>query len=134
MGCKTESKQIGEKEFSATQWPAEKAILNKIKLIKIFGAGFALLAGKNNDVSSALSTIFDNAEPEEITKLVKDFVIGSGCDGKRITESSFTEIFSGDDLMDVYKVFIFVIHVNYSNLLKGQWAEQATKLAKEAIK
>lgn len=136
MACKTETKQIGDHEFSVTQWPAEKAILNKLRLLKIFGAAFAALASKEGEdeagkLSDSLSIIFDNSQPEEIAKLLKDFIVGVACNGTRITESSFTEIFSGDNLMDAYKVFLFVIQVNYSNLLKGQWANKAAALAKK---
>lgn len=137
MACKTENKTIGDHDFAVRQWPAETAILNKLKLLKIFGAAFASLASTSEDadettkLSDGLSIIFQNSNPEEISALLKDFVVGQICDGQRITGSTFTEIFSGDSLSDVYVLFIFVIQVNYSNLLKGQWAKKAASLAKQ---
>lgn len=137
MTCNTETKQIGDHEFSVTQWPADKAILMKMKLGKAFGASIGKIASialesnkkqttdseQAQALSEGISMLFESNSPEEITKLIKDSVIGVAVDGTKITETTFNQIFSGDDLMDVYKVFIFVIKVNYGNLLKGQKAE-----------
>ena len=137
MSCKTETKVIGDNEFSVTQWPADKAILMKMKLGKTFGASIGKIAAmalestknKVSDseqakaLSEGISIWFDSNSPEEIMNLIKSSVIGVACDGTKITETTFNQIFSGDDLMDVYKVFMFVIKVNYGNLLKGQKAE-----------
>jgi len=137
MSCKTETKVIGDNEFSVTQWPADKAILMKMKLGKTFGASIGKIAAmalestknKVSDseqakaLSEGISILFDSNSPEEIMNLIKSSVIGVACDGTKITETTFNQIFSGDDLMDVYKVFMFVIKVNYGNLLKGQKAE-----------
>lgn len=139
MACKTETKQIGDHEYSVTQWPADKSILMKFRLAKAFGAAITAIMGsasqastdnKSSDhddakaLSEGLSTLFQNSSPEELVALMKSCVVGVACDGKRITETSFNEIFSGDDLLEVYKVFIFVLQVNYSNLFKGQLADR----------
>jgi len=137
MSCKTETKQIGDHEFSVTQWPADKAILMKMKLGKAFGASIGKIAAialestkkqttdseQAEALSEGITMLFESNSPEDITKLIKDSVIGVAVDGTKITETTFNQIFSGDDLMDVYKVFIFVIKVNYGNLFKGQKAE-----------
>lgn len=149
MACKTETKQIGDHEYSVTQWPAEKSMLMKFRLAKAFGASLAAIMGnasqtpskgkKNNDqedamaLSEGLSTLFQNNSPEELVALMKNCVIGVACDGKRITETSFNELFSGDDLMEVYKVFIFVLQVNYANLFKGQLADRFLAKMKENL-
>lgn len=138
MACKTETKQIGDHEYSVTQWPAEKSMLMKFRLAKAFGASLAAIMGnasqsdkkKNTDkedalaLSEGLSTLFNSNSPEELVALMKNCVVGVACDGKRITETSFNELFSGDELLEVYKVFIFVLQVNYSNLFKGQLADR----------
>ena len=133
MACKTETINIGEHECSVTQWPADKSILTKFKLVKIFGSSLTSLVSKFKEkqtdqeqaemLSDSLSVLFQNNSPEEIFTTMKSCVIGVAWDNKRITDSSFNEIFSGDDLMEVYKVFLFVLKVNYSNLFKGQLAE-----------
>lgn len=139
MTCKTESKQIGDHEYSVTQWPADKSMLMKFRLAKAFGASLATLMGNSPQaskdkkvteqdetlaLSEGLSTLFQSNSPEELVALMKNCVIGTACDGKRITETSFNELFSGDELLEVYKVFVFVLQVNYSNLFKGQLADR----------
>ena len=132
MSCRTENRIIGEHEYSVTQWPAEKAILMKLKIIKIFGSsvvtlGGSLVSGGDEDIevfAEGLTSLFNNSSPEEISKFMKSCVIGAGCGESRITESTFETLFSGDNLMDFYKVFLFVLEVNYAHLMKGQLAEQ----------
>jgi hypothetical protein len=139
MACKTESKQIGDHEYSVTQWPADKSMLMKFRLAKAFGASLVTLMGNSPQgskdkkvteqdealaLSEGLSTLFQTNSPEELVALMKNCVIGTACDGKRITDTSFNELFSGDELLEVYKVFIFVLQVNYSNLFKGQLADR----------
>lgn len=146
MACKTETLQIGNHEYTVTQWPAQKAILTKLKLVKTFGAALSILAGDSSDkksknknkeeaeaLSKGLSVLFDHSSPEDLLKLMTDCVIGIMCDDKRITITSFDEIFSGEDLMDVYKVFLFVLRVNYGNLMKGQLAESFLAKMKENL-
>lgn len=148
MTCKTETKQIGDHEYSVTQWPAEKSMLMKFRLAKAFGASLATLMGnspqttKNKKsteqdealaLSEGLSVLFQSNSPEELVALMKNCVVGVACDGKRITESSFNELFSGDDLLEVYKVFVFVLQVNYANLFKGQLADRFLAKMKESL-
>jgi len=127
MACRTETKTIGERECSATQWSAEKAILMKLKLAKAFGP--ALLSLVNNDNESdvnlvdSISLLFATSSPEECFALLKETLMGVAINDKRLTSLAFNEVFDADNLFDVYKIFIFVLQVNYGNLLKGQWAE-----------
>ena len=138
MACRTESKQIGDHEYSVTQWPADKSIITKFKLVKAFGLSLKSLAPLMKDsskdkasetdeltaISEGLNSLFQTNSPEELVVLMKNCVMGTACDGRRITETSFNELFSGDDLLEVYKVFVFVLQVNYSNLFKGQLADR----------
>lgn len=147
MSCKTETTQIGDHEYSVTQWAADKSILMKMKLAKTFGASIGLIASvalestkkkiseaeEAKALSEGIATLFESNSPEEVTKLIKDCVIGVAVDGTKITETTFNQIFSGDDIMDVYKVFMFVIKVNYGNLLKGQKAEALLAKVKDSM-
>ena len=143
MSCKTESQEIGFREYSVTQWPASKSILMKLRLVKTFGATIAILAGEASDkknktkdddtLSKGLSTLFHDSNPDEILTLLKECVIGVACDGEKITTSSFEALFSGDDLLEVYKVFLFVLKVNYANLMKGQLAENLLAKVKDKL-
>ena len=130
MACRTESKIIGDHEYSVTQWPAERAMLMKLRVLKIIGPAMASLVGKDGDGQEAgalehgLQALFASATPEEIMGLVKDCVVGVACDGTKLTSTAFTEHFSGDALFEVYQVFAFVMQVNYGNFLKGPLAER----------
>ena len=147
MACKTETSEIGDHEYSVTQWPAEKSMLMKLRLTKAFGAPLAILMGNHKDdpksttkdqddalaLSEGLNSLFEASSPEELVSLIKSSVVGVARDGKRITDSSFNEYFSGDDLMEVYKVFIFVLRVNYANLFRGQLADRFLAKVKENL-
>lgn len=147
MSCKTETTQIGDHEYSVTQWPADKSILMKMKLAKTFGASIGLIASvalestkkkiseaeEAKALSEGIATLFESNSPEEVTNLIKSCVIGVAVDGTKITETTFNQIFSGDDIMDVYKVFMFVIKVNYGNLLKGQKAEALLAKVRDSV-
>ena len=134
MPCNTETTYIGDNEFSVTQWPIEKSLLMKFKLTKMFGPALTCLLGgldvKGSDedqitsLSNGLEKLFESGTPEDIVLIMKKSIVGIHCNEERITESSFTELFSGDNMMDVYKVFLFVLKVNYGNLLKGQKVEK----------
>ncbi len=131
MACKTESKDIGDHEYSVTQWSATKSMKMKFRLIKVFGASIAKIAAGSNSkikddadsISEGLELLFANSSSDDIVNLIKECIIDVGCDGKRVTVSRFEELFSGDDQVYVYKVFLFVMRVNYSNLMKGQLGE-----------
>ena len=136
MVCRTETKDINDREYSVTQWPADKSMLMKFKLAKIFGTSIVKLVdaisesenpkNQTNEIKAigeSLSLLFKDNEPEEIVNFIKSCIIGVACEGKRITETRYPELYSGDNLMEIYKVFLFVVQVNYSNLFKGQKVE-----------
>lgn len=143
MACRTETTQIGENEYSVTQWPADKSILTKFKLTKVFGASLLLMIpdkSKNKSekdelsgFSEGLSLLFKNNSPEELFTIMKSCIVGVARNGTKITETSFNEVFSGDDLIEIYKVFLFVLKVNYSNLFKGQLADRFLAKMKENL-
>jgi len=140
MACKTETKTINDREYNVTQWNAEKAIKMKFRLLKILGPAFAKLAPafktqsdeeQATAIGEAVELITSKMDPEEMFALIKDVISGVGCEGKKITDTRFNELYSGDDLFEVYKVFFFVLQVNFSNLLKGQFVEGVLAKAKE---
>lgn len=145
MSCESEEIQIGDSIYIVTQWPADKSLLMKFKLGKIFqssvaelGKGVGLFTKDLKDIpvdkaaelfQNTLAKLFENNSPEEIRDFIRECIVGgTACDGKIITNSSFNSIFSGDKLMDIYKVFIFVLQVNYRNLLKGQLGSKINNL------
>lgn len=129
MSCRTETKDIDDVEYSVRQWSAEKAMIMKFKLAKTFGVAITALASTANikddkdsvkAISEGLNALFSNSSPEEVTALMKSCIVGVARGGTKITDTSFNEVFNADDLITVYKIFIFVIQVNFGNLLKGQ--------------
>jgi hypothetical protein len=146
MACKTETKKIGNHDYTVTQWPAQKAILVKLKMVKIFGASLLILAndkGKQKSkreqangsetFSDSFNALFENSTPEELLKTMTDSILGIMCDGKRMTLSNFDEVFSGDSLLEMFLVFLFVMKVNFGNLMKGQLAEDFLAKMKENL-
>lgn len=133
MACRTESKTIGDIEYSVTQYPVEKALLMKLKITKALGSPIATMfangasekEGESDKrdalaIGKGLDELFQISSPEQLTALVKECVIGVSRDGTRITETSFNELFGADDIGNLYKITAFVIQVNYGNLFKGQ--------------
>lgn len=127
MGCRTEAIDINDHEYCVTQWSAHKALINKFRMMKILGPLLKLIKVDVTDdqklggaLGEVLSDIFHHSDPEELASLMKDFVTGAARDGKKMTEANITEYFSGDSLVDYYQVFIFVVKVNFGNLLQGQ--------------
>ena len=146
MACNTETKEIGNHEYSVTQWPATKSMIMKVRLIKTFGATIAKIASQvSNDskkdgdkadanaLSEGLSLLFQNNSPEEVVNLIKECIVGVACDDKIITNSSFDMLFSGDDQLEAYKVFLFILKVNYANLMKGQLATRLLAKVQEKL-
>lgn len=133
MAVKTESKLIGEATYYCTQWSAQKAMLMKFKLAKSFGASIAILASLvkeekdeiGKEISEGLNSLFEANSPEALVLIIKECVRGvgvekDGAEAIKISDANFDMIFDTDELMDIYKVFFFVIGTNYSNLLKSQ--------------
>lgn len=137
MAVITETKEIGEHEYSVTQWNAQKALLMKLKLTKVLGPSLAELS-KGIDLTgkkkmsekeqvaafgTALEKLFEMAEPEDILELITECIVGVAMDNERLTKTTINERFNGGDLMDIYKLFFFVLKVNYSGFMKGQLVE-----------
>lgn len=132
MSCKTETTTIShdetDYEISVTQWPAEKAMLMKFKLMKILGPTFeslnSLIKSKDKEdlkaIGDIVNAMFSNASPEELNTFVKECVVlNVAFGGKKITAEQYAG-FSGDEIMLIYKMFFFVLRTNYSGLLKGR--------------
>lgn len=126
MACRFESREIDEKTYTVQQWNATKALTMKLKLTKVFGPTFAMLfqkQGSDIDLSGALGALFEGRSVEDIVSLMTSCIDGVAVGDSRITTVNFDQYFDADNLMTIYKVFLFVIEVNYSKSF-GQWAEK----------
>ena len=132
MACKTEMIEIGDHKYHVTQWNATRAMFMKVKLIQAFGGVLSALSKAKDEVAllECLSAAFEKSDPAEITKLVKECVIGVARNGTKITDSQFDMVFDADSLIDVYKLFVFVIKVNYQGFMNGQGIKETLSKAK----
>ena len=120
MACKEETTEINGRTYYVVQMSPEKAIPVQLKLVKVFSGSLTILAGamrgnfqgQAEALGEAISKMFENSSEEEIFALLKQVTETAKCDGKRI---SFGETFSGDHLVDCYKVFFWVVGVNFSS-------------------
>lgn len=122
MSCESESKTIGDRKFTVTQWDAEKCLLMKIRLLRTLGpASQKILTSIDSDgevegLLDGFNEIFQGNDPQEVVAMLKDVVMGASCssvEGDRITDSNFNLIFDANNLTDIYVLFIFVLKVNY---------------------
>ena len=131
MSTKKESIEINGNKYLCVQWDAEKAYLMKFRIIKVLGESITgLVAAMGSDdknqitaIAKSIQSFFSNSKPEEVLSLLKDVV----CSCYRIQDDERTLInnFAGDfagDLMTPYKIFAFVLKVNYSDFLGGSEA------------
>lgn len=127
MSCKIETKNIKGRDYTVTQWPAEKALLLKFKLMKYLGASISTLISLDQDgqgldsevLASTFHELFKSCSPQELVDFLKEIVMGCSRDGVRLDSSSFTTHFSGESLFDIYPVALFILSVNYSSLISG---------------
>ena len=131
MACEYKEEIISfngkEVKFSCDQFPAEKAIVLKFKIIKVFGGALADLTGLVNAEDSkesitklfeVIGNIFVKNKPEEVLALIKETITGARIDNNILQSSQFNEKFSGDDMMLAYRLFFFIIKSNYSNFIQ----------------
>lgn len=129
MSCRTETIEIGERTYSVTQWPAATALKMQLRLMKAFGPGLAALLNVEvakaggipvDELSSAIAKLFESNSVDAMVELLTECIYSAAVNGERINAATFAEIFSGDALGDSYRVFFFVVKVNFGNLIKSQ--------------
>ena len=86
MACKhiEEIITINDKEIklATTQWSAEQALINKFKVIKVFGSSLSKMIVVDftdpdsiKNIGSVLSEVFEYNQPEKVVELFKDIII-----------------------------------------------------------
>lgn len=136
MACNTEELEINDVQYVCTQYPAIQGMKFKLKVLKTLGpviTEIIPMIGKDAEdgdqlsaISNVIEKLFQISSPDEIVDLIVEMMTTGNVkrEGKRITEALFTEQFSGDNMMEVYKVFAFVLKVNYKGFFKGQKAKE----------
>lgn len=153
MSCKTETQVIQEidddgneiaVEYSCTQYPALTGALYKIKIIEMFGASLAKIvpAMQSKDLQQVdalgdgLNTLFKSSSPEKIINLISEMITTGSVSRngtKIIGKSKIDEFYSGDNLGALYRVFIFVVKVNYAGFFKGKKAQAILAKAEASL-
>lgn len=130
MTCNTKNEIIDGVEYSVTQWPAEKAMVIKFQLIKLFGPSLAAIINQQDNeldgevIGGIVEKLFSSHSPEQMVSLMKDTMLGVGISGpelkaRKFQSADFNLLFSGDAMVNAYKVFFFIVKVNYENLISG---------------
>lgn len=124
MACKEEKRIIGSNEYYCRQWPAEKSLLMKFRLGKLFGPAFMGLMTEitkegEQDLTWIVEKLFESNQPETILAFMKEVVETATCNGKRINAVTFNDLYT-DNLLEFYQVFFFILELNYKSFLAGK--------------
>lgn len=134
MTCNTETETIGDITYSATQWPAEKAMEMKFQLMGLFGPSLVTIIDQKEGefdgevISSVVEKLFASHSPQQMVALMKEVMIdvmvsGGDLPAHKFQSADFNLLFTGDQLINCYKVFFFIVKVNYGNLISGNRLE-----------
>jgi len=139
MACETFKETINGRDYSVTQMPPSMAGPIKFQIAGMFGEGIKELMGvigKKEDEQAAIlfkviSKVVKENGHDEVFAFVKKIVCTvnyKGADDKmsRMDSTSFESLYAGDDLLEAYKVFLWVIKCNFSGFLKGLKLDQTT--------
>jgi hypothetical protein len=126
VACKSETREIGNKQVYVIQWPATKAMEMQVRMMNALGdTALPLVYGEWE--LNHFSYILTNCNINMFTTLVKDCCIGVRIDSKEINSSTFDTELSGD-LLFMYKVFAFVLEVNFKDFFEqGQQTKDSSK-------
>lgn len=116
--------EINGRTYFVVQMPPTKAVVVQMRLTKILGGSLrtllpAIVPGASKDhlsrsvaVAGAIGSLFEAATEQELSDLIFDVVRTAKVDGKPI---DIDTSFRGEYLMDLYKVFLWVLGVNYGS-------------------
>lgn len=128
MACKEDTKEINGKTYYVVQLPAKQALKLKFKLAALLGSGLSELAKgigadetkQKEAMFAGLIKLFESADPDQLVDLLVETTERAKCDGGRIEFDSHFQ----NDLATVYKVFIWILQVNFGDFLKGGLAQE----------
>lgn len=124
MATAEESKTINGRQYYVVQMAPEKAIVLQLRLTKILGGAIGALApaltksanldstARTAAMAGSVAALFANATEEEVFALIASVVTTAKVDGARIV---INDHFQGEYLGDLYKVFFWVLGVNFSS-------------------
>ena len=140
MAVRSETREIDGFRVEVTQFPARKALEKKFQLLQLIGKPLGTLLGainlpKDADLSSlkdlkvlfsslnmkefggVLEQAFNILPPAKAVELLLSFFTMTKVAGKDLNEGLIDLEFAGDNLGVLYKIFAFVLEVNYKGFL-----------------
>ncbi len=124
MTVKSETKILNGRSYFVVQMPPEQAFLTQLQLTKIMGGAIGALApalssssamgpdARTAAMAGAISALFATSTEQDIFNLMAKVVTTAKVDGERI---DINKHFQGDYLADMYKVFFWVLGVNFAS-------------------
>lgn len=144
MACNDAKTTINGRTYFTVQMPAMKAQLVKLKLMRMLsGAAVKLaaawkaddFAGQAGGLADALSTLFQNANEQEILDLQMLVLSHVSVEGKKLKdEAAFNEAFSGEYIFDLDKAFFWALGVNFASLFGESGLEGITEKLQTFLK
>lgn len=145
MACKEETTVVDGMEVYCRQMAAQDSLTMKFRLVKTLGPALAELPGLLSDekseadedveklevIGKIIDSLFASSSPSEITRLIMDVINTANIDGSKMNDSLFDQKFSGD-IKTAYKVFAFVVRVNYADFFGAKLVQGLADKAKES--
>lgn len=127
MNVKQETTVINGTSYTTTQFPAMQAFEMFGRLVKTIGPAFGVLGTADGQaeiasLAPALAGAFKDLDPTAATQLASDILQMTSATfaGKHLplTPENINIVFSGR-LMDMFRVLVFAIRVNYADFFEG---------------
>lgn len=125
---KKEEKVFNKKKFTLVKLPASESILLKFELINLFGPAIgsliSLFKDSSNDseidltlLGEAIGSAFTGINPKRAHEMLTQICEYCFVDGKK---QPFDYMFVDSPMTDIYKVFGWVLEVNFSDFFGGK--------------
>lgn len=117
----SETRTIGETDYTVRQMTATPAYTLLTKLTKIIGPAFgALSAGESVSakVSAAVNVLASKLDETEVTAIIKQLISCVDLQGTPLSKT-FEAHFHGGNLSEMFKLLGFVLEVNYADFFGG---------------
>lgn len=124
---KIEERIFSEKEFKVTKLPASQGVLLKFKLVNLFGPAVGSLTSLFTDskgdeldyekLGEIVGEAFANIDPMKAHQMLTSTCEMCFVDGKK---QKFDFMFVDMPMTDIYKVFGWVLEVNFADFFGGK--------------
>lgn len=122
-------KKIDGLEVTVVEWAARKALINKLKLFKIFGPSLAKIIGTFKDgvanmidsdvdfdiISEAFEGILSKLDEHEFTSLISLLMSSVTVNDQAMSDDDDFDLLFAGNLISFYKISWFVLEVNYGS-------------------